>query len=555
MRYEQFKERMDIVLHYHERTKHHPNRYAPSLGYMDWPNQPDPFRTFSGTEKIELQYPALREEPTYDSLFVEKHPPLPLDSSLISWLFSHSLAISAWKQVPGSRPWSLRINPSSGALYPSEGYLVSGEIPGRIDSPGLFHYSPYHHQLERRGSFSPQGWDLLIDGFPQPCLMVGLTTIYWRESWKYGERALRYCHLDIGHAIGALAVATRTVGWTLRLIGEVPGKVLGQLFGTDLQSGIEAEQADSLLLCYPGTTPNPTFPSLSADEWQERMPEMVFHGDPNRLSRNHHPWPVISQVVQAIEPGVAVNETYLVHSEPSEDSPLDLLQDRGLPVEQIIRQRRSAVQMDGNSNLERQAFYQLLSRLLPSRFPFQSLAWQPQVSLVFFLHRVDDLSPGIYLLVRDKTHERMLPDSLKASFAWEKPNGCPPDMPFYCLEEGDVQAFARKLSCQQDIASDGVFCAAMLARFQSILDDLGPGFYPRLYWEAGLIGQVLYLEAEAAGLGGTGIGCFFDDLVHQALGIENLDWQSLYHFTVGGLVQDPRFQTIPPYSHLKNQRA
>ena len=555
MRREKFKERLDIVLHYHERTKHHPNRYAPSLGYLDWSNQPDPFRTFSGTEKIELQYPALREQPTYDSLSIEKPPPFSLDSSLISNLFSHSLALSAWKQVPGSRPWSLRINPSSGALYPTEGYLLSGKIPGTIDSPGLFHYAPYHHQLERRGSFSPQGWDLLIDGFPQPCLMLGLSTIYWRESWKYGERAFRYCHLDIGHAIGALAYAARIVGWNLRLLGEVPRKVLMQLLGTDLQSGMEAEQSDSLLLFYPVTTPDPTIPSLSADEWQERLPEIVIHGEPNRLSRDHHPWPVISQVVQAIEPGPADEAGYQVHSEPSEHLPQELLQDRGIPAEQIIRQRRSAVQMDGVSSLEKASFYHLLSRLLPSRFPFQTFNWQPQVSLVFFLHRVNDVSPGIYMLVRDKNHEQTLRDSLKAGFAWNKPEGCPPRIPFYCLEEGDVQALAQQLSCQQDIASDGVFCVAMFARFQRILDDLGPGVYPQLYWEAGLIGQVLYLEAEAAGLGGTGIGCFFDDLVHQALGIEKLDWQSLYHFTVGGPVQDPRLRTIPPYIHLRNQPA
>ena len=35
--------------------------------------------------------------------------------------------------------------------------------------------------------------------------------------------------------------------------------------------------------------------------------------------------------------------------------------------------------------------------------------------------------------------------------------------------------------------------------------------YRRLFWECGLIGQVLYLEAEAAGVRGTGIGCFYDD--------------------------------------------
>jgi len=62
---------------------------------------------------------------------------------------------------------------------------------------------------------------------------------------------------------------------------------------------------------------------------------------------------------------------------------------------------------------------------------------------------------------------------------------------------------------------------------------------------------VLYLEAEAAGIRGTGIGCFFDDAMHDVLGLRDRRWQSLYHFTVGGPVSDPRLQTLPPYAHLK----
>lgn len=547
-------EAMDIVLHYHERTKHRPNQYARSLGYLDWPNQPDPFRRYAGTEKIDLTYPVPRQEPTYDSLFTQNPPPSPLDSSLISRLFSHSLALSAWKQVPGSRPWSLRVNPSSGALYPTEGYLVSGDIPGMIQSPGVFHYAPYSHQLERRGSFTSQAWALLTGGYPQPCLLLGLSTIYWRESWKYGERAFRYCHLDIGHAIGAIAFAARAVSWDLRHLNDVPSDILAKLLGVHLQSGMEAEHADALLLLYPGKTPSPILPTFTADEWQERLPGIVFQGEPNRLSRNHHPWAVIEQVVEATE-FFTVQTGGAFLSDPPNQKQLYQFQDRDIPAEQIIRQRRSAAQMDRTSYLNRESFYQLLSRLLPSSFPFQPLPWHQQISLVFFVHRVDDLSPGIYLLIRDQAHEQILRGSLKTGFVWKTPQNCPPELPFYCLEEGDVRRVSRNLSCHQDIASDGIFCVTMIAPFESSLENQGPWFYPRLYWEAGLIGQVLYLEAEAAGIRGTGIGCFFDDLLHQALGIENLDWQDLYHFTVGRPVHDSRLDTIPPYDHLGDRKT
>jgi hypothetical protein len=67
-----------------------------------------------------------------------------------------------------------------------------------------------------------------------------------------------------------------------------------------------------------------------------------------------------------------------------------------------------------------------------------------------------------------------------------------------------------------------------------------------------LKGQVLYLEAEAAGICGTGIGCYFDDSVHELLGFKDDKFQSLYHFTVGKPLEDSRLQTLPAYGHLND---
>ena len=58
---------------------------------------------------------------------------------------------------------------------------------------------------------------------------------------------------------------------------------------------------------------------------------------------------------------------------------------------------------------------------------------------------------------------------------------------------------------------------------------------------------MLYLEAEAAGLRGTGIGCYFDDAVHGLLGIADMQFQALYHFTVGRPRDDARITTLPAY--------
>lgn len=107
---------------------------------------------------------------------------------------------------------------------------------------------------------------------------------------------------------------------------------------------------------------------------------------------------------------------------------------------------------------------------------------------------------------------------------------------------------AARLSCDQAIASDGYFSLGMLADFSDGLQMHGPSFYRQLFWETGMVGQTLYLEAEAAGSRATGIGCFYDDGVHELLGLTGHAFQSLYHFTVGQAIDDSRLTTEPGYA-------
>src|ERR1039458_7509982 len=88
----------------------------------------------------------------------------------------------------------------------------------------------------------------------------------------------------------------------------------------------------------------------------------------------------------------------------------------------------------------------------------------------------------------------------------------------------------------------------MIADYMDSLVTYGAAFYRNLFWEAGLVGQVLYLEAEEASIRSTGIGCYFDEPVHEVFGISSRDWQSFYHFTVGGPVEDRRLTTLPAYN-------
>jgi hypothetical protein len=211
--------------------------------------------------------------------------------------------------------------------------------------------------------------------------------------------------------------------------------------------------------------------------------------------------------------------------------------------------------MDGVSAVSRRAFFAMLDRLRvrPGVPPCDVLPWTPRVHPVFFAHRVDGLGPGLCLLERAPGAHEHLRKALRPSLAWKLVDVAPPPLPLYLLEEGDARPLARFASCHQEIASDSAFAVAMLADLRGL--DEGAWWYRRLHWEAGLLGHVLYLEAEAAGLRGTGIGCFFDDVVHDVLGLAGGSLRDLYHFSVGGAVEDVRLATLPGYGDEVRRRG
>ena len=126
---------LSLVLHYHQATKHHPYRSATGPGYLDWDTQPDPFRNYQGAPRIALKKIQTEDTPQYDHIYQKAQiTPAPLNHSSISQIFYDSLAISAWKTY-GESTWALRVNPSSGNLHPTEGYLICGPIQALCEKP------------------------------------------------------------------------------------------------------------------------------------------------------------------------------------------------------------------------------------------------------------------------------------------------------------------------------------------------------------------------------------------------------------------------------------
>lgn len=540
------KSSLDTVLDYHQRTKHHLQRYAAGPGGLDWQNQPDPFRTFAGSDRLELPLAGAGAQTRYaDAYRPGAIAPQALSLPGIAALLELSFGLSAWKQY-GSTRWALRCNPSSGNLHPTEACLIVQGCNGIDD--GVHHYVSRDHLLEMRCRFAlAEQTNLRV--LPADSFLIGLSSIHWREAWKYGERAFRYCQHDAGHAIAAVRYAAAMMGWEVHLLDAWADADIGAILGLDRDGdfvGAEREHADLMLQVKTshtahdsaGFNANLLVASARGGHWQGRA--NVLSPQPPR------PWPVIDEVAEACQKPDTDRACWSAPSRPAARE-----SSCKLGLAQIIKQRRSAQAFDGTTSISAMDFYRMLDMTLPRPHvaPWDAIAWEPRIHLVLFVHRVEGIAPGLYLFLRNEKVEATLRTELSAEFEWLPVSGSPAHLSLFRLLHGDAQNAARVLSCHQDIAADGAFSLGMLAEYQNNLS-ASPWVYRQLFWEAGMLGQVLYLEAEAANVRGTGIGCYFDDEVHALLGIKSMAFQSMYHFTVGRALDDTRLQTLEAYAHL-----
>jgi SagB-type dehydrogenase family enzyme len=530
---------------YHLRSKHFPQRYAEGPAFLDWDCQPNPFRRYAGAREVPLPLLFGAPAPAFHDL--GQAPASALNEASLGLFLELALGLSAWKEVPGAR-WAVRNNPSSGNLHPTEGWLVLPALAGIGNVPALYHYAPFEHALEERCVFEE------APGLPEEGFFLALSSVAWREAWKYGERAFRYCQHDAGHALASAAYAAACLGWRAELLASVDDDTVTGLLGLDRPDAAHAgerEYAD--LIAFVRTH--------GADK---RMPELPaferwrgdWFGTANRLSEDHEPWPAVTRAA-------ALTHKPRTEAPPILEGTVTLRGTRAYSpgalrsAAAVIRNRRSVQNMDNQTAISRATLERLLAATLPDlqRPPWSTYPWAAGIALFVFVHRVEGLTPGLYALLRSPTMLERLRAACDPAFSWAAVPGM--DLPFYALREGDFRKLAAALSCHQGIAGRSAFSLGMVADFARTLKQEGPWSYRRLFWEAGTIGHVLYLEATAANLSGTGIGCYFDDEMHRLLGLSpgSIEWQSLYHFTVGGGYEDSRVSTSPPYAHLDSARA
>ncbi len=468
---------------YHQATKHSVESLRRTRHILDWANMPNPFRHYEGAPVLDL--PA------------DPPPPgAPTDAGpvFLSQLLFYSAAISASKLVPatGDR-YALRVNPSSGNLHPTEFHYLTRGLKDWPD--GLYHYRPSSHMAEQRA----QGTlDFKWSG-GAPIVFV-LTSIAWREAWKYRDRAYRYCLHDIGHAWQALALAGRAMGCDTFARGCFPDEEVAQC------CRFPADEWPMLILELSGSSIPLREPDASETTW--------YGGQANQLSREVIAYRSIHAIHAATKLTPAASSAAGPAPTGSGEIPLPPPALSHRAFGDVVRGRRSALDFEGGRARS------------PSRNSPPSCSPQPNRCSPISLRRV--LSRLIYTFT--------VPMVCRPASTGTRP--IPPR--WKAIKTGDQRVAAAGLSLGQDLAGNACVAFSMIGDLERAVRAYADRGYRYVHFEAGAIGHRMYLAAEALGLGATGIGAFDDDEVHRYLNLTPEQGQVVYHFAIGYPIPDPR---------------
>eukprot|EP00439_Symbiodinium_sp_Y106_P066321 s1592_g10.t2 len=574
----ELQDRVESVLLYHFRSKHFLDVQASLPGELDWSSQPSPWRSYHGAPRVQLPHSL---EPLEAA-----SGPVPLSLASLGAFLRVGVGISAWKSYDGLHMWALRVMPSSGNLQTTEFHVVLPPLDGLAGVPAVYHFQPEMHALEFRLP-APNEFVTAADG--SAGFLVALTSLCIREAWKYGERALRSCHLNLGHAVGALDAACNVFGWSL---GEGPPALnadsilrtvlgLGEVGNKD-EPGERPELA--LFVRTPARASDvgvwPAYLTAETIGKLYREAHMEAQGVPAPLRPQRlasaPSWPAMDAAQEAavmalVEEGGEQEEPTTRALEPS--ALRHLLGERLLDA---ILNRRSVLRMsDEQPPLPETDFLRILHvacRAVPEpRAGRLAAGTGSAVNVLLMLHKVESFLQGLYVLTRARASEELF------AFVKQTPervqrteSGSPLDLPEGCAlwalaRPVDVRHAAQISACGQEVAGAGSFAAAFFGTFTGWRH---PRRYLELLRHAGALGHVFYLAAEAAGFGATGMGCFMDDMAlallrdpwsmevkgassSQSFSAEESQLQVLYYVTVGKASSDPRLLSFDPYQHLQ----
>jgi SagB-type dehydrogenase family enzyme len=126
-----------------------------------------------------------------------------------------------WAAQGMTDPGGYRTAPSAGALYPLEIYLIAGKVTNL--PAGIYRYKARGHELvkvldgDKRSELANAA--LGQSAVKQAPATLGVIAIYSRTTQKYGDRGIRYVHMEAGHAAENACLQAVSLGLGTVVIG------------------------------------------------------------------------------------------------------------------------------------------------------------------------------------------------------------------------------------------------------------------------------------------------------------------------------------------------
>jgi len=462
---------VDVVERYHEISSHSRSGVLARAPMVDWGTPPPP-KTHPGAPRVALPalLPSPPSRPLSEALLeapARRGSGVPELADLASVLF-HGAGVTDRRGG-----LALRASPSSGALFASELYLAVREAKGL--EPGLYHYEPIDHVLERIGDAPPLS---PVTGRVEPAATVMLTAVFRRTGHKYRDRAYRYVTADAGHLLENVRLAAAEAGYYAAPLPLFDDAAADRVLSID-----GAEEA--VIAVLPLAAEPPAMLERSA-------PAFRYRQSPER--------PAALGVTNLVH-----EATSLVGVPPADDeSPALSLAppDRASkPVLTVIASRRSIRDFSG-ATLRAEDVAAILRH---ATGPLASLSEVVRVHVV--IHRVAGVAPGAY---RYDPHAHALRVSRAGNLATE----------------------ARAAALDQDVIGDAAM-VVVLTLDRGGLGGEGARGYRNGFLQAGMIGERMLLEAGARDLGACPVGAFYDREAAALIGVDpEREWPA--HFAAFG---------------------
>jgi SagB-type dehydrogenase family enzyme len=483
---------VEAAWRYHDATKHSYTSVRANPHFLDFANQPLPFKIYPTLEPSRLPSDARQTGIAALSAIAEQVPAptnATVDLKALTQLLHLSAGITRHRKYPGGEIF-FRAAACTGALYEVELYLVCGDLADL--QAGVYHFAPAEFGLRqlRAGDYrgvlaDATGGEPAIAHAP---LIIVCTGTYWRNAWKYQARTYRHFGWDNGTLLANLLAVATALGLPAKVVcGFVDATVNGLL---DVDS--QREVAFSLVaLGHDSGLPGQNAPRVSAD-----VSPLGLETVP--LSRHEIDYPLMREMHAASslhspeEVATWRGRSPLTNLPPPIGPlvPLHPLSDAEIPrdpIEQVILRRgssrkfaRTPITLAQLSTLLDRA-----SRGIPADF------LDPMGShlnhLYLIAHAVEGLEAGAYVFQRDR-------GTLE------------------CLKPGHFRAQAGYLGLEQQLPADAAVDIFFLADLRPIFERFGNRGYRAVQLEAGILGGKLYLAAYAQRLGATGLTFYDDDV-------------------------------------------